>query len=987
MERRGIIEAARGRALSRVAMESSFFFGSNRSIISVRLSTVPQRRSANRLIKGMQPKRQKKIEDLFHRALAHNPEQREAFLKLACDGDHELLEEVRLLMEQDSPTLTLPPPSPHHGRSLEPGTRLGPYEILDRLGEGGMGEVYRAMDTRLGRMVAVKTTKEMFSQRFEREARAIAALNHPHICTLYDVGPNYLVMELVEGETLSRLNHGRLSVGQAIEYGVQIASALAVAHSKGIVHRDLKPGNIMVTKSGVKVLDFGLAKWKQDPLTAGSVAQVPAEDPLTLHGTVLGTLPYMSPEQLEGKEVDARSDIFAFGAVLFEMVTGRRPFEGTSSAGLMAKILEADPPPLGSLQPLAPAALDRLVRRCLVKDRTDRFQSAQDVKLALTWIRDEAEEPRRAGAHAEEGWRRAIPWGLFAAAALAFGVVAWLRGTDARGEAQEAPSRFEVPLPKELARFTASISLSPDGRKLGFAAVGSDGTSRLWIRDLDSLNVHPLAGTESVGSLLVWSPDSKFIAFDSSGTLKRIDVAGGPAKTLCRLDRVIFSGSWGKSGAILYGGVGGPIMRVPEGGGDPAPVTALDSTHGDVAHTNPRFLEDEEHFLYLRDTATDGQISVGSLNAKPEEQDPRRLIEGVHGPNYIPSLSGGAGRLLFIRGLTLMSQSFDSGQLLLSGEPAPVIDAPIGPFLDTGLYAVANNGTLVYRSLGNPQSQLTWLDDKGAVLSKVGAPGVYSSLALSPDSKQALVSKTEATGRHTVWLVDTASGTTTPLANDPSMDYPGGVWSPNQRSIIFGLVRSGQMANLYRRPINGTSSPEELLTSDRWKTPLSWSPDDFLLFGVAGNGHELWTLSLKEPKTATPLLRGAANYKDGQLSRDGKWLAYESDESSRDEIYVRSFSGGQLGEGKRVSLNGGSGPRWGDDNRLYYVGLDNNLMTLKLTLRAGVEAETPTVMFPAPHAPSWAPAANGKRFLFLAPEQQQDTPIVVVLNRWAAQSR
>jgi serine/threonine protein kinase len=874
---------------------------------------------------------------------------------------------------------------------LARGDKLGPYEIVEAIGAGGMGEVFRARDTRLNRMVALKVSKVQFGERFEREARAIAALNHPNICQLYDVshdsGLDFLVMEYLEGEALaSRLKKGALPLEQALEYAIQIADALDMAHRKGMTHRDLKPGNVMLTNAGAKLLDFGLAKWKHAAAAPEvSLSQLPTETaPITTRGTILGTPPYMAPEQVEGKETDARADIFAFGAVLYEMATGRRAFEGQSQAGVMAKILESDPKPLRSLQPRSPAALERLVTACLAKDPSRRMQSAQDVKVGLEWIRDAAGEPTQPMGTAG-GWRGALPW-VGAAVALGLGAFAWLRGESAKNVAQTQPVRFEIPLPKELTQFTASIALSSDGRKLAFAARGSDGTARIWIRDLDSLEMHALPGTESVGELLIWSPDSQSIAFDSGGKLQKIDVSGGAATLLCKWDGFPFTGAWSKDGVILWGSVGGPLMRVSADGGVPTPVTALDPAHGDLAHTNPFFLPDGRHFLYLRDEGTNSAISAGSLDEKPGAQDPRRLIEGVFGPRYLPSSDGGNGLLLFRRGQTLMAQHFDAGHLTLSGSAVRALDAPIGDFLDSGLYSVSGNGTLAYRSPGNPQSQLTWFDDKGRPLEMVGSAAIYTSLALSQDGTQALVIKQEASGNHSVWLFDKSSYTSTPIANDPATDYAQvAAWSPDGRSMIFGAARPGEMSNLHKRTMDGSGDGELLLQSNKWKQPLSWSADGYVLFNVTGKGIELWALPLKDPTKAAPLLPSGPIYSDAQFSPDGRWVVYGSNESNRFEIYVKAFSDGHLGEGTRVTSSGGFRPRWSKDGKqLYYLGLDYKLMKMNLTLGPSVRAGAPTELFQAPRNSSpfetWAPSSDGKRFLFLVPLQQQDTPITVVLN-------
>lgn len=946
---------------------------------------------------GMTPERWRLIEGLYHAVIDGEPSARAGLLGAA---DPDVRREVESLLAQDA-LKTGPLDRPVWEAAdmtmigMVPGTQLGPYRIEALIGAGGMGEVFRARDTRLDRMVALKVSKIQFSERFEREARAIAALNHPNICQLHDVGHDsgvdFLVMEYLEGETLaSRLKKGELPLQQTLAYAIQIADALDKAHRKGVTHRDLKPGNVMLTEAGAKLLDFGLAKWKHAAAAPGiSLSQLPTETaPLTEQGTILGTLHYMAPEQLEGKETDARADIFAFGAMLYEMATGKRAFEGHSQASVMAKILESDPKPIRAWQPTSPAALERLVAACLVKDPDRRLQAAQDVKVGLEWIRDAAREPAEPKRSAS-GWRGALPW-LVAAVALALGAFAWLRGEGARKAAGTQAVRFEIPLPKELMQFTASIALSPDGRKLAFPAMGADGTPRIWLRDLDSLEMHALPGTESVGQLLIWSPDGQSIAFDSGGKLQKIDVSGGAATLLCKLDGLAFTGTWNKDGVILWGAVGGPVMRVSAEGGVPTPVTALDPAHGDLAHTNPFFLPDGRHFLYLRDEGTNSAISAGSLDEKPGEQDSRRLVEGVFGPRYLPSPDGGNGLLLFRRGRTLMAQQFDASHLTLSGSPVQMLDAPTGDFFDSGLYSVSSNGTLAYRGPGNPQSQLTWFDDKGRPLTTVGPPAVYTSLALSQDGTHALLIKQEPSGNHSVWLFDTSSYTSTPIANDPATDYAQGTaWSPDGRSMIFGAARPGEMADLHKRGLDGSGDGELLLQSNKWKQPSSWSANGYLLFSVTGKGIELWALPLNDPAKAAPLLPSGPNYLEAQFSPDGRWVAYESNESNRFEVYVKAFSEGHLGPGARVTSSGGFNPRWSKDGKqLYYLGLDDKLMKMDLTLGTEVRAGAPTELLQAPRNMSlfggWAPSSDGKRFLFLVPLQQQATPITVVLNGDAA---
>ena len=505
----------------------------------------------------------------------------------------------------------------------------------------------------------------------------------------------------------------------------------------------------------------------------------------------------MAPEQLEGREADARTDIFAFGAVLYEMATGRRAFAGTSQASLMAKILESDPAPMRSLQPMTPASLERLVRACLAKDPDKRLQSAQDAKVGLEWIRDAAGSPRNRAARLEAGAPRCR--GRYSAwlcwHSLAF---VWLRGAGARNTAETGPMQFEIPLPNELTRLTASFALSPDGRKLAFAAVGADGTPRIWIRELDSLEMHPLAGTDAVGRLLIWSPDSRSVAFDSGGNLRTIDIGGGIPRTLCKLDRVVQSGSWNKDGVILFGGVGEPLMRVSADGGVPTAVTVLDTEHGDVAHVDPYFLPDGRHFFYVRESGTSEDISVGSLDAKPGEQDSRRLLQGgAFSPTYVPSRGGDDGELLFVRGTALMAQRFDARRLTLSGDPVRVVDQPVGSVADSGFYAV-NDVALVHRTPSSSESQLTWFDETGKGLTTVGPGGAWGSLRLSPDGTRALVTKGVPSSNLSLWSIDMSRGVPTPLAKDPTTGYIQSGLFPRRTQHDLQCGPRGSTAGLVR---------------------------------------------------------------------------------------------------------------------------------------------------------------------------------------------
>jgi eukaryotic-like serine/threonine-protein kinase len=962
----------------------------------------------------MQPERWRQIEEVYQAALALPAEKRGAFLAQASADDAELRGEVQSLLDQQADSFLESGPLSAE-QALSAGAKLGNFEIVELLGRGGMGEVWKARDTRLNRIVAIKILPPRLAgsaesrDRFEREARMIASFNHPDICTLHDVGHHgevdYLVMEFLEGETLAaRLIKGPLPLEQTLQYAIQIAGALGKAHRGGMSHRDLKPGNIMLTKSGAKLLDFGLAKLKRGASAVGvPLSQMrTAEDSITAQGTIVGTPQYMAPEQLEGRETDARTDIFALGAVIYEMATGKKAFEGNSQASTIAKILETDPPPIRSLQPMTPAALDRVVRTCLAKDPDHRLQSVQDAKLELEWIRDAVAEPSESeSATPLAGWRRALPWALFAAAALGFAVFAWVHETGMRNAAPAEPVRLQIPLPTNPPlRLSGLLALSPDGQQLALAATSADGIPRIWVRALNSLKFRPLPGTESVGTLLFWSPDNRFVAFDSGGKLQKIDISGGAAETVCVLNKTGVGGSWSRDGVIIFGQFGGPIMRVSAAGGVATPLTALDASHGDLTHTVPWFLPDGRHFIYLRDTGTSGAISEGSLDVKPEGQDSRRLVEAGNGLAYIPSSDPGFGQLLFQRGGTLMAQPFDARHLNLSGDPVRVVEEPVGTYMDSGLFSVSINGTLAYWSPGSVESQLTWFDAQGKVLGTVGKPGPYVAVALSPDGTRAFVSRYTLPGqRLALWLLDISRGTSTRFELDRSADNQAAVWAPDGRSIVFASCRPGHGMDIYEKQMTGAADPQVLIKRG-WTTPLSWSPDGrFLLYASGGNtNRDLWVLPLEGHQEPVPFLRTEFDEGDGRFSPDGRWVAYASNESGRYEVYVRPFSPDALGEGLSnaggkwlISENGGYSPSWRPDGKeLYYIDLDRKLMAVKLTTGSVFQAGVPSFLFQAPpRGPDsqgltqWAPSPDGKRFLFLVPETQGGVPFTVVLN-WQA---
>jgi len=879
---------------------------------------------------------------------------------------------------------------------LSSGTRLGPYEILGLIGKGGMGEVYCGTDTRLRRPVAIKVSSREFNDRFEREARAISALNHPNICTLYDVGSNYLVMEFVEGELLSEIiARGPLPLDKALAYAVQIVDALAAAHAKGVIHRDLKPGNIIVTNNGVKVLDFGLAKLGRGKPSSDSAVDVETvTEPITRSGAILGTLYYMSPEQVEGKDTDERSDIFSFGVVLYEMITGQRPFSGDTQAAVLASLLKDQPPPMSQRQSATPRALERVVRRCLEKKPADRWSSALDLKRTMELIDLDAPPVTTSSASVPipvqkqtNGWRWL--WPIIGAAMLVAiaAVAVWVLWLKPASPARA--TRFQVTLPEDV-DFSEYVSVSPDGHKLVFNATGAQ--SGLWIHDLDTLEWRRLEGTEGARAPF-WSPDSRFLGFGLGNDLKKIEVAGGPPQTLCTIQQPVGTGTWSQGGTILFGPyrVNGPIRRVSSAGGVPAAVTEL---AGDVRfHYLPNFLPDGRHFLYLREgTADVDGIYAGSLDAKPAEQSNERILATRYGVTYLD------GNLFFMRDGTLMTQPFDTGKLQLTGEPVPVVEH-VGTVGATGIFSVSRSGALAYRSgaSNGGATQATWFDRQGKPTGTFGQPGPDGGLKLSPDATRAAGRDQPQDANGDIWLLDFSRGVRTRFTFHQSTGSSP-VWSSDGSRIIFAA--GNLLDTIYEKSATGAGEERALLkTASETMLPTSWSRDGrFLLYAgaEAKTGDDLWALPLESNSKPAHLLSTPFNELYGSFSPDGRWIAYISNESGRNEIYVRPFVGSgssapTLGEGKwQLSRDGAFGaiPKWTKDGKeIIFMGVGRAMMAVDVNGRgAAFQMGTPKQLFTALPNSGWDVTGDGQRFLMtVEPGQGQNTqtPITVVLN-WQA---
>jgi serine/threonine protein kinase len=877
--------------------------------------------------------------------------------------------------------------------TLSAGTKLGPYEVLSPLGAGGMGEVYKARDTRLERTVAVKVLPERLSvspesrQRFEREAKTISQLSHPHICALYDVGregeTEYLVMELLEGETLSdRLGKGALPLEQTLRYGQEIADALDKAHRQGIVHRDLKPGNVMLTKSGVKLMDFGLAKAMAAPPAPGSLTSLPTQQGLTQEGTILGTFQYMAPEQLEGKEADARTDIFALGAMLYETATGRKAFSGTTQASLIGAILHTEPPAVSAVQPMTPPALDRVVKTCLAKDPEERWQSAADIRRELRWIAEGSSAGSPTPSPRRRRNRERISWGLTAAALILAAATVLRYG---HGSARPPETmRFSVVLP-ELSAVRAA-ALSPDGKKVVLVARDSSGKNLLWIRPLDSLAAQPLPGTEGP-SFPFWSPDGNFIGFFADGKLKKIATSGGPAQALCNAP-INRGGTWSREGVILFAPVvDGPLFKVSASGGTATPVTELDPKRGESTHRWPFFLPDGRHFVYL--VASFGGprektgIYVGSLDSKEE----KLLVRANSSVAYTDP-----GYLLFFRDRNLFAQAFDAKSLRIEGEALPVAEEiQFFPQTYYALFTVSQNGVLLYETRsGSGLAQLAWFDRSGKPAGIVGPPANQGNPRISPDGKRVGLDITDSqTGNMDIWTYELSGGVGRRLTSNPALDSSP-IWSPDGSRIAFFSLRNG-VPNLYRTSSSGAGSEEPILISGGTKYGTDWSPNGRLLLYLAldpTSNFELWTVPLDGERKPTSFLSGPYGVSHGQFSPDGRWVAYSSNETGKWEIYVAPFPG--PGGNWKVSTAGGSEPRWRRDGKeLFYVAPDGTIMTADVQEGPTFEANLARPLFRVRRREhissgdlfSYDVSPDGQRFLVNTDVGEvASNPLTVVLN-------
>jgi eukaryotic-like serine/threonine-protein kinase len=873
---------------------------------------------------------------------------------------------------------------------LEPSTRLGSYEIIALVGAGGMGEVYRARDTRLGRDVAVKVLPAAFAsdgdwrQRLEREARTISALSHPNICHLYDVGHHegidFLVMEYLEGETLAdRLSRGPLPVDQVLRFGIEIAAALHAAHQRGIVHRDLKPGNVMLGKTGVRLLDFGLAKPVAAPL-GGGMPGATVTAPLTSGGMLIGTFQYMSPEQADGREADARSDIFALGAVLYEMATGRRAFDGRSPASVIAAILEREPPPVSSLQPISPLLLDDLVAGCLAKDPDERWQTAHDVRLQLQAIARQAGTARRAGPAGAEMRRRRATYAALGLAGLLMVVGAAFAGRlSAPGAEQGAVMRAAILPPPAHSFVPNDFALSPDGRRLAFVASSAESGSTLWVQSLDSAQAQPIPGSAGA-STPFWSPDSRSVAFFTSDGLLRVEPGGGAVERVASVMLPAGGGTWGPTDTILFSPtVQGPIYRVGASGGTPVPVTHVPADRAGEAHRFPQFLADGRRFLYVAAWTTEqrGGLFLASL----DDPEPRLLSTEIRGRILLAG-----DHLLFDRAGVLYAQPFDHQRGAPIGTPRVILRNEIVTDWRFGNLPLAASvtGTLVFQSRLTYRTELVRYDRSGNELGTVGPPNLWSP-ALSPDGRRLAAAYDRAgTGQYNIWVEDLQRGMGALLTNE-GIDSAHR-WSDDGRWLVYSSIRETH-EGIFRRPVDGSGQEERLVDSQAHLLLNDHARDGsrFLYMDFSGGDPGIRSYEFASRETELLVEFGA----EATYSPDGQWLAY-----LEFPVGLRVTRANERGA-PRVQLSGGPGSqiRWrGDGRELYFVAPDKQLMAVSLAVGKDrlPEPSVPRPLFrtrivqPRLSLFQYDVTTDGQTFIINSLPREDAAAPLTVLTNWTA---
>ena len=877
-------------------------------------------------------------------------------------------------------------------QTISPNTSIGDYTVVSKIGEGGMGEVWRARDTKLGRDVAIKVLPAAFSsdgerlRRFEQEAQAAGALNHPNILVIYHIGTHkdspYIVSELLEGETLrERMGGVALSQRKAIDYALQMAHGLAAAHDKGIIHRDLKPENLFITKDGrLKILDFGLAKLLGSDSTQ-SQTEIPTRRVDTDPGVVMGTIGYMSPEQLRGRTADHRSDIFSFGAILYEMLSGRRAFRGESTADTMSAILREDPPELSSTNKNIAPALERVVNHCLEKNPEERFHSANDLGFAIEALSGSGRmsDSTATLVHSLPAPRRnrtsLIAWGIAAISLIGLLIVSGL--SLRRREVNEKQMRFVVAMPEKVSEVTFPI-ISPDGNAIAFLGL-SEGRRSLYVRQINSIDAKQLNGTDDA-SFPFWSADGHQLGFFSQGKLKRIDINNGTPQVMCDAP-LPGGGTWSRDGVILFGQDNKSIQRISAAGGETTTVMPLDPSRKEIAQFWPYFLPDGRHFLYQSWTGHDDESAICVYS-----------IDGGERKLLVKANSNGAyaspGYLLFARSTTLLAQPFDARTFSLSGEPMQVSDqVAFTENYSLSNFSVSDNGVLVFWGGTFANRQLKWFDRNGKELGLLGPPGEYNDVVLSPDEKRVAVQRIDANNSD-VWMIDVARGVPSRFTFDAKPeDDP--IWSHDSNTLVFSRVQ-GSAFDIYKKSANGAGNDELVCQTPQVKEGTDWSPDGkYLLMEINDQaGSDLWVLPMFGDYKPYPLLNSPFLEAQGHFSPDGKWFAYTSNESGRYEVYLRRFP--ECDSQVQVSNGGGAQPHWRKDgHELFFISSDRKLMAVDVKLGSSAVVGEPKALFTtgvigftSPNR--YAVSADGQKFLVNAAVQQiNQTPITVVLN-WTA---
>ena len=876
--------------------------------------------------------------------------------------------------------------------SVAPGTRLGPYEILEPLGSGGMGEVFRARDTRLERTLAIKllppalASDRQFRERFDREARAISSLNHPHICTLHDIGEEagaaFLVMEYLDGETLAaRLSRGPLRLGEALAIATQIADALDAAHRRGIVHRDVKPANIMIVRRGssteppsAKLLDFGLARTTPPVLTVADESIAPTvSQGLTGEGTILGTLQYMAPEQVEGLEADPRTDIFALGLVLYEMVTGRRAFDGRTPASLVGAILKDDPPALHLSQPLAPASLERVVQRCLAKDRDDRWQSARDLKAQLQWVSEGAIDTNAPPATPAKRWPERLAWALLALALASLLAFVWSRD---RAEPPAAVfMTFAVPPDIELVGSGGDrlLAISPDGRRVAFTGT-SGGVTRVYRRDLDTFDVTPVRGTEG-GSNPFFSPDGRMLGFVAERTLKIVPIAGGTPASLCGAANR--GAVWTPGGEIVFATtVTSGLSRIKASGGIPEPLTTLDAKHR--THRWPVLLPDGRTILFSTQPINSDNFDAAEIAAVSLDTGEQRVVmRGGSSPGYVPD-----GRLTFSRGSAILAVPFDATTLVVGETPQPILEGvSMVPGSGAAQYAIAPGGALVYLS-GEPiegQRELVWTTSRGEQRVLPESARGYMEIALSPDGQRMAAAIAPPGGAPDVWTYDFTAPGFKRLSFSTSADF-GSAWTPDGQYVSYRTI-DADGEKIVRKRWDG-SGPEEVLVSG---SPMiqatlagAWhSTGRWLTF--AGQVGDIFVVDIEGDRKPVPFLATQSVEAFPAFSPDGRWIAYQSNDSGRFEVYVQPFPA--TGARWQISTNGGTRPLWARKGGELFFRSGSRVMAVSVTAAVTFSSGPPRKLFEGEFAVPYDVGPDGQ-FLMVRNTRQQGPPQLRLMLDW-----